>query len=126
MMESKQMDVLNKLISPPNANSPDMRAYMQAILEVTGLMAGQEYPLEKFMGNYETHLKPKVRYPHATLRKEIAGMYSLTPEGVRFFSSRLTKNPIIKGQMVTRAEVIEMIRAIVAAEPRSGWERVSV
>ncbi|MEZ9140446.1 MULTISPECIES: hypothetical protein [unclassified Shewanella] len=120
------MEVLNKLVNPPSSNSNNMRAYMQAILEVTGLMSGQKYPLEKFMSNYATHLKPKEKFPYPTLNKNSEGMYNLTPEGVRFFSSRLTGEPIIKGQSVTRDEVINMIKCLVADSPRDGWVKISV
>jgi len=116
---------VNRLINPPAAASRDMRAYMQAMLEVTGLMAGESFPLEVFMGNYRTHLKPKENYPHACLTKDSFGKYSLTAEGVHFFSSRLTEEPVIPTQRVSRPEVVDMIRAIVSSQPESGWEQIS-
>lgn len=120
------MTTLNRLIDLPPANSRSMRAYMQAILEVTGLMAGQEFPMELFMENYRTHLEPKANFPHATMQKTSADLYQLTPEGFQFFSSRLTQTPAITGQQVYRAEVIEMTRAIVSPEVQSGWEAFSI
>ena len=120
------MDRLNRLINPPSANSRAMRAYMQAILETTGLMAGQEFPLELFMSNYRTHLQPKMHFPHATLSRNSEALYALTPEGVTFFSSRLTPQPIVSGQKVSRSEVLEMVREIVAPEPSEGWQAFEV
>ena len=120
------MPTLNRLIDLPPANSRSMRAYMQAILEVTGLMAGQEFPMKLFMENYRAHLEPKANFPHATMQKTSADLYRLTSEGVQFFSSRLTQAPVITGQQVSRAEVIEMIRAIVSAEAQNGWEAFSI
>lgn len=51
------MRVLYKQAIPPTANSPAMRAYMQAILEATGLLAGECFDISRFMNNYRTHLK---------------------------------------------------------------------
>lgn len=114
--------MLNKLNTPPkNANSREMRAYMAAILEVTGMMSGQGFPLRKFMKNLATHLNPKARFPYATLREDDDGLIYVTVNGLRFFSSRLTSQPIISGQHVSRVEVVEMIRRIVAQKPGKGW-----
>lgn len=120
------MTTLNRLIECPSANSRAMRAYMQAILETTGLMAGQAFPMEYFMANYRTHLQPKANFPHATMRKNSDGTYELTPEGVRYFSSRLTQEPAVAGQKVSRSEVIEMSRAIVAPAAPEGWQSIEV
>ena len=49
------MRILNKMVDPPPANSREMRAYMQAILEATGLMAGERFDIARFMRNYRTH-----------------------------------------------------------------------
>jgi len=114
------------MIDLPASNSRAMRAYMQAILEVTGLTANQSFPLELFMENYRTHLSPKAKFPHATLRKNPDGMYSLTQQGARFFSSRLTPEPIVRGQKVSRDEVLEMVRNILAIEPPDGWKSFAV
>ena len=120
------MATLNRLLEEPVANSRDMRAYMQAILEVTGLFAGQEFPLELFMKNYATHLKPKGNYPYATLAKAGDGLYSLTPEGITFFKSRLTSSPAIANQRVGRDNVVGMLRCILASSPPPGWESFEV
>ena len=120
------MTTLNRLIELPSANSRAMRAYMQAILETTGLMAGQAFPMELFMRNYRTHLEPKANFPHATMRKNGDGTYELTTEGVQYFSSRLTQAPVIAGQTVSRSEVMEMMRAIVAPAATEGWESFEV
>ena len=45
------MRALNKMITPPPANSRNMRAYMQAILEATGLLAGERFDISRFMRN---------------------------------------------------------------------------
>jgi hypothetical protein len=117
---------LNRLVEEPSSNSRDMRAYMQAILEVTGLFAGQDFPLELFMRNYATHLAPKVKYPHAMLVKASNGLYSLTPEGATFFRSRLTSAPAIAGQKVGRDNVVSMLRCILASSPPPGWQSFEV
>lgn len=120
------MTTFNKLSDPPTANSRDMRAYMQAILETTGLMAGQSFPLEYFMSNYRTHLTEKTNFNYPTLQKNSDGTYELTPEGYNFFQSRLTSDPILAGQKVSRSEVVEMSRNILASEPHIGWESFDV
>jgi hypothetical protein len=117
---------LNRLINMPPANSRAMRAYMQAILEITGMYAQQQFPLERFMKNFATHLSPKQCYPYATLRREADGLYTLTAEGAEYFSSRLSPEPIVPGQKVGRSEVVEMMRSILASVPLPGWEAFDV
>lgn len=97
---------------------------MAALLEISGMMSGQAFELTKFLGNLRTHLEPKAGFPHPTLQVEENGLASLTTHGHRFFSSRLTDQPVIKGQRVSRGAVIEKIRDIVSAEPKTGWEVV--
>ncbi len=89
-------------------------------------MSGESFPLEVFMKNYATHLKPKRNFAHPNMIKHPDGNYSLTPAGLRFFASRLTSEPMIKGQTVTREEVIEMTKRITANEPSEGWQSMSV
>jgi hypothetical protein len=103
-----------------------MRAYMAGILEITGMMSGQGFPLQSFMSHLSTHMAPKVGFPYPTLRKGDGNLVYVTEEGLRFFASRLTNSPIIKGQHVSRNEVIDMIRCIVAPIPPSGWEAFEV
>jgi hypothetical protein len=91
---------------------------MQAILEVTGLMAGERFDISRFMGNYRTHLEEN------RLQKHGDGTYSLSEAGRRYFISRLTDTPITPGQQVARAEVVEMIRGITAENPGAGWARI--
>jgi hypothetical protein len=100
-----------------------MRAYMAALLEVSGMMSNQGFELTAFLGNLRTHLEPKANYPHPTLRLA-DGLTYLTPEGHAFFSSRLTEAPIVKSQHVSRAAVIEMSRKVLARTPEPGWEFV--
>lgn len=109
------MQTLNKLINPPPANSIEMRAYMQAILEATGLMAGERFDISKFMRNFKTHLDS------GRLQKHSNGTYSLSESGRKYFISRLTENPTTKGQLVNRGDVIEMLRKMTAANPSIGW-----
>lgn len=116
---------LNRLLTPPPANSPAMRAYMAGLLEVSGMISRQGFPLETFLGNLSTHMKPKAGFPHATLRK-VDGVVYVTEEGHGFFSSRLTSSPLIKGQQVSRSQVIDMIRNIVAPTPPLGWQSVEL
>jgi len=66
------MITLNKLVKSPVANSREMRAYMQAILEATGLMAGERFDISQFMRNYRTHLET------GRLQKHADGQYSLS------------------------------------------------
>lgn len=60
---------LNRLIALPAANSRLMRAYMTGILEVTGMMSSQGFPLRRFMKHLSTHMASKRRFPHPTLRE---------------------------------------------------------
>ena len=112
------MRALNKMITPPPANSRDMRAYMQAILEATGLLAGERFNISRFMRNYRTHLEA------GRLEKHSDGSYSLSEAGRQYFVSRLTDEPVVKGQLVSRAEVLEMLHKITAAQPVEGWTSI--
>jgi len=109
------MKVLYKQVIQPPANSRAMRAYMQAILEATGLLAGERFDISRFMGNYRTHLKS------GRLLRHSDGNYSLSEEGRRYFTSRLTEEPEVSGQLVNRSEVIEMLSKITANQPAPGW-----
>lgn len=111
----KQMATLNKMIAPPPANSRNMRAYMQAILEATGLMAGERFDISRFMQNYRTHIES------GRLHRHEDGTYSLSEDGRQYFISRLTNDPVGKGQLVSRAEVVEMLRKVTANRPTEGW-----
>lgn len=120
------MPVLNRWKSK-STNSPSYRAYMNAALEVTGMMAGQSFPLEEFMGNMATHLAPKEGIGIGPVLEKLQnGNYILTNDGREFFTRRLTNQPMQRGRGVTREEVVEMIRRIVAAEPPEGWEPFEV
>lgn len=110
-----KMRTLYKLAAPPAANTRAMRAYMQAILEVTGLLAGERFDISRFMGNYRTHLSSGRLLRHAD------GEYSLSEEGRRYFIRRLSEEPMVKGQLVSRAEVVEMLGKITANQPAPGW-----
>lgn len=109
------MRTLNRMRVPPPANSREMRAYMQAILEATGLMAGERFNISLFMRNYRTHLKS------GRLLKHSDGSYSLSEPGRQYFIGRLTDDPVVKGQFFSRADVLEMLRNITADRPAQGW-----
>lgn len=117
--------LLNKLITLPTANSREMRAYMAALLEVSGMMSGQGFALKTVLGNISTHLSPKVNFPHPTLQQGEHGLIYITADGLKFFSSRLTTTPIIAGQYVKRSEIVEMIRRIVSTNAAAGWEKIN-
>jgi hypothetical protein len=110
------MLALNKLIVVPDGRA--LFAYMQAILEVTGLMAGERFDIALFMENYGTHLQ------EGRLQKHSDGTYSLTEKGRRYFISRLTVKPETPGQQISRSEVVGMIRQITAEIPGVEWERI--
>lgn len=107
--------MLYRQIIPPPANSRAMRAYMQAILEATGLLAGERFDISRFMANYRTHLQS------GRLLRHRDGDYSLSEEGRLYFTSRLTEEPVTSGQLVNRSEVIEMLSKITANQPAPGW-----
>lgn len=109
---------LNRMKVVPAPNSRSMRAYMQAVLEATGLLAGESFDMSVFMRNYQTHLQSGRLIRHAD------GRYSLITMGRQYFVSRLTNAPVRKGQLVSRAEVIEMLQGITADVPMEGWERI--
>lgn len=113
-----KMRALNKMITPPPANSRNMRAYMQAILEATGLLAGERFDISRFMRNYRTHLES------GRLQRHSDGSYSLSESGRQYFISRLTDDPVVKGQLVSRAEVVEMLHNITANRPADGWTTI--
>lgn len=118
--------VLNRLITLPSVNSSAMRAYMAAILEVTGMMSGEGFPMQKFLRHFSTHLAPKRGFPYPTLRRDSDGLVYVTDEGLRFFASRFTSSPAIRGQRTSRFEVIQMIRCMVATAAPAGWEAIEV
>lgn len=88
------------------------------------MMSGQGFALRKVINNLATHLKPKVSFPYPTLRQADNGLVYVTEQGHRFFSSRLSAAPVVKGQHVTRREVVAMIKIMVAHTPPEGWERI--
>ena len=97
-----------------------MRAYVQAILEVTGLMAGERFDISRFMSNYRTHLE------NGRLQKHNDGSYSLSSLGREYFISRLNNEPATKGQLVHRSEVVEMIHYITTDAPPAGWTPIAI
>jgi hypothetical protein len=120
------MPILNRWKSK-STNSSSYRAYMNAALEVTGMMAGQRFPLEEFLGHMATHLTPKEGIGIGPVLEKLQdGNYILTNEGREFFTRRLTDHPMQQGRKTTREEVVEMIRRIVATEPPEDWEAFEI
>ncbi len=120
------MPILNRWKSK-STNSTSYRAYMNAALEVTGMMAGQRFPLEEFLGNMTTHLAPKEGIGIGPVLEKLQdGTYILTNEGRAFFAQRLTNQPMQQGRGTTREEVVAMIRRIVATEPPEDWEAFEI
>ena len=112
------MTTLNKMTTPPAANTCNMRAYMQAILEATGLMAGESFDISRFMGNYRTHIEA------GRLLKHSSGQYSLSEVGRKYFISRLSDTPVTTGQLVSRDEVIHMLCLVTAKQSAEGWQPI--
>ncbi len=70
--------------------------YMAAILEVTGMIRGEAYPLNKFLSNFKTHLDAQsiTRTPDG---------YQLTPRGKDYFNDRYSAG---SPQHIDQAEVV--------------------
>jgi hypothetical protein len=84
---------------------------MAAVLEITGMDQGKAYPLNKFLGNFRTHLDSQriVRGPDG---------YRLTPAGQDYFKDRYSAG---SPQHVDRAEVEQMIRSIKTGSGIDEW-----
>ena len=89
--KDEKIQALYKMAIPPAANTRAIRAYMQAALEATELLAGERFDISSLMGNYRTHLKS------GRLLRHSDGTYSLSDEGRQYFTSRLTKEPVVEG-----------------------------
>ncbi len=110
------MATLNRLPESDRnkTNSRQMRAFMQALLEVSGLVAGQEFDLKSMLGNFKTHLES------GRFEQVSGGQVRLTAAGREYFSERLFSGK------VSRQEVIEMIRNITSVNPPPNWEPTEV
>lgn len=110
------MTTLNRLPESERnkTNSRQMRAFMQALLEVSGLLVGEEFDLKSMLGNFNTHVESG-RFDRVS-----GGKVRLTVAGQEYFAER-----IFSGK-VSRQEVIEMIRNITCLSPPLGWEPVEV
>lgn len=110
------MTTLNRLPESERnkTNSRQMRAFMQALLEVSGLLAGQEFDLQTMLGNFKRHMDS------GRFERGEVGKVRLTDVGREYFSDRLFLGK------VSREEVIEMIRNITSANPPANWEPVQV
>ena len=91
---------LYKLKSTPSGRK--LWTYMAAILEVTGMAQGKVYPLNKFLGNFKTHLDDS-RIVH------VNGGYQLTPTGIDCFSDRYNSG---SRQHIERSDVKIMVHAM--------------
>jgi hypothetical protein len=103
---------LNRLITTPSGR--ELWTYTAAILEVTGMMSGQAFPLDRFYGNFSGHLTA------GRIRQTSDGCV-LTKAGYQYFSQRLNGS---NGQRIERPDVLQMIRLIVASQPALGWESI--
>ena len=105
------MTILNRLPESERnkTNSRQMRAFMQALLEVSGLMAGEEFDLKAMLGNFKTHMDA------GRFESVAGGKVRLTRLGREYFSERLFSGK------VSREEVIEMIKNITAECPPPNW-----
>ncbi len=95
-------------------NTRQMRAYMQALLEVSGLLAGEAFELRAMLGNFGTHMDA------GRFESVADGKVRLTTSGREYFSERLLSGA------VTREEIIEMIRNITAETPPPNWVTLAV
>ena len=91
---------LYKLKSTPNGRK--LWTYMAAILEVTGMAQGKVYPLNKFMGNFKTHLDN-----NRIVRAD--GGYRLTPTGIDYFNDRYNSG---SRQHIERSDVKIMVHTM--------------
>ncbi len=88
--------------------------YMAAILQVTGLDRGEVYPLNKFFGNFKTHIDEGRIV-------SVSGGFRLTSAGADYFRDRYREdNP----QNIQRAEVERMISSILTGRGEGDWEPV--
>jgi len=106
------MSNLFKLETTPSGK--ELFAYMAAILEVTGMMKGDEYPIKKFLGNISTHLEAE-----RIIRS--GNGYKLTAKGVDYFMDRFN---IANSQCVSRGEVDRMIKGITTGVGAGTWKQL--
>lgn len=85
--------------------------YMAAILEVTGMIRGEAYPLNKFLSNFKTHLEAQriVRNPDG---------YKLSQKGQDYFNDRYNAG---SPQHIDRAEVEQLIWGIKTGSGADEW-----
>lgn len=102
---------LYKLKKTPSGRA--LWTYMAAILEVTEMDKGKAFPLNKFLGNFQTHLD-NVRIVHAS------DGYQLTPKGMDYFKDRYS---VGSQQHIERDMVEVMIGGIKTGG--GAWEATS-
>ena len=95
-LNNSTSDKLFKLKNTPSGRK--LWTYMAAILEVTGMDKGNPYPLNKFFGNFKTHLD------NGRILRVSEG-YQLTPSGIEYFNDRYKAG---NKQHIERAEVDTM------------------
>ena len=103
---------LYKLKTTPSGRK--LWTYMAAVLEVTGMNQGESFPLNKFLGNFKTHLDSQriVLNPDG---------YQLTPAGQDYFKDRYSAG---SPQHVDQAEVEQMIRGIKTGQGVDEWVKL--
>lgn len=100
---------LYKLKATPSGRR--LWTYMAAILEVSGMIRGEVYPLNKFLGNFKTHLDAQ------RISRTPAG-YQLTPTGKDYFNDRYNAG---SPQHIDRAEVEQFVRGIKTGAGTDEW-----
>ncbi|MDO6610510.1 hypothetical protein Q4601_11935 [Shewanella sp. 1_MG-2023] len=85
---------------------------MAAILKVTNMDEGQVYPLNKFLGNFKTHLdNDRI--------SRVEGGYQLSSKGKDYFKDRYSPN---SRQHVEVSEVEIMIKGLTTGVGFGDWE----
>lgn len=99
-----------RLTETPNGGR--LFAYFAAVLEVTGMTKGATFPLQKFIGNFSTHITAG--------RIEKVGIgYRLTPAGMDYFADRFSAG---NRQRVSRSEVDHWAAGI--RNGGTGWTKL--
>jgi hypothetical protein len=103
---------LYKLETTPSGKK--LWTYMAAILEATGMDQGEVFPLDQFLGNFQTHLDSQ-----RIMRAE--GGYRLTPKGMAYFNDRYNLG---SAQHIEAAEVEIMKRGVTTGIGTDKWTRI--
>ena len=85
--------------------------YMAAILEVTGMIKGEAFPLNAFLGNFKTHLDAQ------RIMRSSDG-YKLSQKGLDYFNDRYASG---SPQHIDRAEVEQYMHGIQTGFGTEEW-----